>query len=269
MQPAKRALLKVFLKSTCSTRCRFIDGGLDSCGTLLALSAITDGLALGAEEQLLEVTMVECVAAEPVRVALYYSNICGVITHSPAPTLIHPAVRPLMITTHNAFGAASELYSKNCNLVVYNNNCSTLFRGCRCTAAIFRTIQHAINEGCITKMTVHMLVASAGTGRAVCMQSTHVVAAFQRDPRWTAQQDEVFKTSNSINIRLQDFDAAWLESVIAPNIIVPKSLLIIISIGGNVNMFLTPKREVAIKVGVENSIKPIYDFFYRYIEALL
>jgi hypothetical protein len=200
---------------------------------------------------------------------VYFSNICGVVSHRPSEHLVRAAVRPYLTHQNNAFGPSMELYSVACNLVIYQNKSSTLFRGGRDTAAISATLQHALDSTFIMAIRMHMLVASGNTGRAVCMQSPHIPRLFALDARWQAVYEPRPENSSCMQLKLHGFDAAWLHSVVPAHVCGVKTLLLILCISGNVNMFLTPDRPVTFAIGVEGQIQPLYEFFLDYIRQML
>jgi len=200
---------------------------------------------------------------------VYYSNICGVVSHRPSEHLVRAAVRPYLHPQKNAFGPSMELYSAACNLVIYHKKSSTLFRGGRDTAAINTVLEHAFDFSFIMSIRMHMLVASGNTGRAVCMQSQYLSQMFETDARWRAVVEQRPENSSCIQIKLTAFDADWLHSLVPTHVCSVKTLLLILCISGNVNMFLTPEKPVSFVIGVEREIQPLYEFFLDYIRQML
>lgn len=196
---------------------------------------------------------------------MYFSNICWIVQHRPSEHLVRAAVRPYLTQHHNAFGPSLELYSASCNLVIYQNRCSTLFRGGRETAAIQTILQHALHEDFIMRISMHMFVANGNIGHSISMQSSHVIDQFRADRQWVAQHEPRAENNSCMQIKLHSFDTEWMAGILDPGTCTVKSLLIIICISGNVNMFLTPDKPVVFLLGVENHICPFYEFFLQYL----
>jgi hypothetical protein len=261
----RRALRKVFLRMADRVVCRVFDARLSTVQLLGGLSDALHALETASAEPVLGVSVNTGLLKMPVYKAVYFSNICGVVSHRPSEHLVRAAVRPYLSKQMNTFGPSMELYSAACNLVVYQNKSSTLFRGGRDTAAIHTTIQHALDETYIMHITMHMLVASGNVGHAVSMQSPHIARRLCADPRWTARLEARLENNSCVQVKLSGFDVAWMHSMIPHEVCTVRSLLLIICISGNVNMFLTPDSPVAFAVGVEHTIRPFYEFFLDYL----
>jgi len=261
----RRALRKVFLRMADRVVCRVFDAQLSTVQLLRGISDALHALEAATAAPLLGVSVNTVLMKMPVYKAIYFSNLCGVVSHRPSEHLVRAAVRPYLSRQVNTFGPSMELYSAACNLVVYPNRTSTLFRGGRDTAAIHATIQHALEDSFIMQITMHMLVASGNIGHAVSMQSPHVTERLCADPRWTARLESRLENNSCMQVKLSGFDAAWMHSMIPREVCTVRSLLLIICISGNVNMFLTPDAPVAFAVGVEHTIRPFYEFFLEYL----
>lgn len=261
----RRKMHKVFIRLTDRTLVRLVDAQATTVDLLRQVSRVLDDLPMpSARNPLLlniDSTNTKVSAYKP----MYFSNICGVVQHLPSKHLVRAAIRPYLTHYNNAFGPSMELYSADCNLVIYQKRSSTLFRGGRDTAAISNIFHHALDDTFIVRVSMHMLVASGNIGHGVCMNSTYIIQSLQMDKRWVAIHEPRPESSSCIQIRLHSFDDAWMRHIIPAHICTVKSLLMVICISGNVNMFLTPKQPVDFVVGVEHQIRVFYDFFLDYL----
>lgn len=114
-----------------------------------------------------------------------------------------------------------------------------------------------------------MLVVSAGLGKPVNMKCNFLQDRLCSDSRWTGEVQELLENEISINIKLHGFDMDWFKTVCPSEVCVPKHMLMCISIGGNVNMFVTPEKAIEFEVGVEHRILPIAEFFYDLLDFFL
>jgi|TARA_B110000046_G_scaffold157128_1_gene168291 hypothetical protein len=261
----RRAVHKVFVRLPDRVLCRVFEKRLSLVELLAALSTELHDMPA----PVVSITVNTVDMKMPEYRPVYFSNICGVVSHRPSEHLVRAAVRPYLNHLNNAFGPSMELYSVACNLVIYQNKSSTLFRGGRDTVAIHNTLEHALDSTFIMAIRMHMFVASGSTGRAVCMQSPHIPRQFQNDARWQAVYEPRPENSSCIQIKLSGFDAAWLHSTVPAHVCGVKTLLLILCISGNVNMFLTPAKPVPFAIGVEREIQPLYEFFLDYIRQML
>lgn len=261
----RRPMHKVFLRLSDRTLVRLVEAQSNSVDLLRQVSRVLDDLPMPSARNPLLLNIDTTHTKVSVYKPMYFSNICGVVQHRPSEHLVRAGIRPYLTHFNNAFGPSMELYSADCNLVIYQNRSSTLFRGGRDTAAIQNIFMHALDESLVMRVSMHMLVASGNIGHGVCMHSAHIIHALQTDKRWVARHEPRPDTSSCLQIRLHSFDESWMGHMIPPHICAVKSLLMVICISGNVNMFLTPKQPVDFVVGVEHQIRVFYDFFLDYL----
>lgn len=264
-----REMDKVYLHTTHRVRCRYIEGSRDQYDMLRRLSGIVRELKMLPLETLVKITSVKAKAHQQPKTDAHFSNICGKILHRPDINLVREGIRPLLVPVKNGFGSFMALYSRHVNLIIYHNQCCTLFRGGRNTAHIKNVIDHTLNSDFIMDTSMHMFVVSAGMGNSIAMKCTFIDSIFENDSRWTVSQDKAAECESSKNFKMTAFDKQWLETVCEHEVIPLKSVLITISIGGNVNFFISPQESVKFEVGIENYILPFCKFFMSLLQELL
>ena len=256
--------LKIFIHSTHRIRCRYISLGMPT-HILSQVSMVLKELKMLDGEHITEIISVYSKTKRNKSIEPHFSNMCGKIMHHPHPNLVREGVRPLFQRIQNGFGRFDALYSRYCNLIMYDNRECTLFRGGRDTAEIDLVIRHSICDSCILSNTMHMMVASSGSGRSISMRCNYMLAMLTSDTRWKANAQECVENESCRNFRLHNFDSAWLETLCPGDICRPKTILLSVSIAGNINLFITPEQPVVFEVGVEAKILPIVSFFCAFI----
>lgn len=191
---------------------------------------------------------------------LYFTNICGKVSHYAHDQMLRQEVLPLVMPVVNGFGRFSALYGPECNLLINNTRTVTMFRAARCSRGVQAALDLAIEPDSVKKCSVYMLVASARLSNPVCMQCQGMCLLFERDKRWAANC--VVKTEEGAHIksvRLTNFDAKWLETLdpLPYKLQIPSQMLVNVTKNGAVSMFLSVHDEF--RVGVEHGYRPLYD----------
>jgi len=131
---------------------------------------------------------------------------------------------------------------------------STLFRGGRCSRAVSKVVDHAINPRNINRMTVHMLVANARLGHGVCVDSFYLDRHLSDDGRWSCvsmpQHEEMAYVKG---LRLTEFQP---ELVSGMGIVAPDGVVVSISKNGSVNFFVTMASNVEFERDIERKYAP-------------
>ncbi len=194
-----------------------------------------------------------------------FTNICGKIDHVANRPVYQPGVEPLVRSVSNGFGNFRGIYSKHCNLLTCTTKSSTLFRGGRCSRAVSKVVEHAINPRNINRMTVHMLVANARLGHGVCVDSFYLDRHLSDDGRWSCvsmpQHEEMAYVKG---LRLTEFRP---ELVSGMGIVAPDGVVVSISKNGSVNFFVTMASNVEFERDIECKYAPFLAELLQVISA--
>ena len=261
------AEMQVFIHTTHRVRCRSITANGNVHVLLRQLSSALRDMEMESDEIVNKLTSTSKAGKRsPVATDPYFSNICGKLCHRPHAQLIREGVKPLIVHVKNGFGNFMSLYSRHANLVIYNNLCCTLFRGGRNTAEIRTVIEHTLCMEYVTDATMHMFVVSATLGCNIAMTCSFLQKMFENDNRWVCSGDSLSEADSCKHIKLKNIDPAWVAGLCPAEICTVKQMLITISIGGNINIFITPQKPVDFVVGVEQHLLPLCKFVYEFIK---
>ena len=227
-------------------------------GSLFEVCAVVNQLSqrdLGHfESKIRDMRLVACSHEAKGAHSTMFTNICGKIVLVPGRQIYQPGVQPFVATCTDGFGKSTALFSPHCNLSTHEKNTATLFRGATCTHAVQTVIEHAICADAISRITVHMLVATARLGRNVSMHCYLIEHDLARDPRWTATPiAQLDHMSYMKSVRIKDFHPSLQHELGAPP---PRALVINISKHGCVNFFVTMPKDFLFYPGLERAYKP-------------
>ena len=200
------------------------------------------------------------------REELTFTHICGKIMHVHYRSPHRDGVKHSLKRTVNGFGRFNALYTIHCNLLTSNNNQNTLFRAGSCSADIQNMIDIAIDESNIQSIHVHLIIANARLGRVIHHDSIMLDNAFSASKDWTTNTT-IYSEDMTYNkgIKIHSFKDTWFRAQFNLDIQTPISILMNISKTGNVNIFLNLAQDTVFFVGVEDTVKPIFQFFIDFI----
>jgi len=192
---------------------------------------------------------------------IYYSNICVKILHN-RQDIFKNETHSVIKQNKNAFGNFDCLYSEYGNIMSNSGdeNRISLIRASTTTEDVMKLVEFSMNLNSISKMYLYMMVASCKLSHPVFVDSCYVETFLRTDKKWEFQN--VYKiedAKHSRSFKLSNFDESWLKTMQAEDV---KSILIVMTSRGSVNMFLSLKMGTIFFVGIEEKFRKFHTFFF-------
>lgn len=192
---------------------------------------------------------------------IYYSNICVKVLHT-RQDIFKNETQSVIQQNKNAFGNFDCLYSEYGNIMSNSGdeNRISLIRASTTTKDVMKLVEFSMNLNSISKMYLYMMVASCKLSHPVFVDNCYVEMVLRTDKKWRFQN--VYKiedSKHSRSFKLSNFEESWLRQMQAEDV---KSILIVMTSRGSVNMFLSLAKGTIFFVGIEDKFRKFHTFFF-------